>query len=83
MKTEFDELIPHLEIAHNCIISSTGDCTLVYEERKPVRFTQSSQELDAVLQARARGIKPFPPGTAPSVSVCCCCTWEAPVWPGR
>lgn len=63
MEKTLDELMPVYGIEQDCILSRTGDITVVYEAVLPEIFTLSDQEYEAFHQSWVRAIKILPKHT--------------------
>lgn len=55
-----DEILPIMEIQHDCIISKQGDVTVVFKAELPEIFTLSDQEYEAFHQAWVKSLKVLP-----------------------
>lgn len=55
-----EEILPIMEIQHDCIISRQGDVTVVFKVELPEIFTLSDQEYEALHQAWVKSLKVLP-----------------------
>lgn len=55
-----EEILPIMEIQHDCIISKQGDVTVVFKAELPEIFTLSDQEYEAFHQAWVKSLKVLP-----------------------
>lgn len=55
-----EEILPIIEIQHDCIISKQGDVTVVFKAELPEIFTLSDQEYEAFHQAWVKSLKVLP-----------------------
>ncbi|WP_333627471.1 TraG family conjugative transposon ATPase [Sphingobacterium siyangense] len=60
MEKMLDEILPIMEIQHDCIISKQGDVTVVFKAELPEIFTLSDQEYEAFHQAWVKSLKVLP-----------------------
>lgn len=57
MEKVLEDVLPIMDVEHDCIISKQGDVTVVYEADLPEIFTLSDQEYEAFHQAWIKAIK--------------------------
>lgn len=55
-----EEILPIMEIQHDCIVSRQGDVTVVFKVELPEIFTLSDQEYEALHQAWVKSLKVLP-----------------------
>ena len=55
-----DDLLPIMDVEHDCILSKQGDVTVVFKADLPEIFTLSDQEYEAFHQAWVKAIKVLP-----------------------
>jgi len=55
-----DDILPIMDIEHDCILSKQGDVTVVFKAELPEIFTLSDQEYEAFHQAWLKAIKLLP-----------------------
>ncbi|TRW22010.1 TraG family conjugative transposon ATPase [Flavobacterium zepuense] len=60
MEKVLDELLPIMDVQHDCILSKMGDVTVVFKAELPEIFTLSDQEYEAFHQAWVKAIKVLP-----------------------
>lgn len=60
MEKVLDEMLPIMDVEHDCILSKQGDITLVFKADLPELFTLSDQEYEAFHQAWVKAIKVLP-----------------------
>ncbi|TRW24217.1 TraG family conjugative transposon ATPase [Flavobacterium zepuense] len=60
MEKVLDELLPIMDVEHDCILSKMGDVTVVFKAELPEIFTLSDQEYEAFHQAWVKAIKVLP-----------------------
>ncbi|WP_423147045.1 TraG family conjugative transposon ATPase [Rubrolithibacter danxiaensis] len=60
MEKQLKEILPILDVEHDCILSCQGDITLVFKAELPEIFTLSDQEYEAFHQAWVKAIKVLP-----------------------
>ncbi|WP_312351949.1 TraG family conjugative transposon ATPase [Sphingobacterium multivorum] len=60
MEKMLEEILPIIEIQHDCIISKQGDVTVVFKAELPEIFTLSDQEYEAFHQAWVKSLKVLP-----------------------
>ncbi|HET7117762.1 MAG TPA: TraG family conjugative transposon ATPase [Hanamia sp.] len=60
MKKVLDEILPIMDVEHDCILSKQGDVTIVFKADLPEIFTLSDQEYEAFHQAWIKAIKLLP-----------------------
>jgi conjugation system TraG family ATPase len=60
MEKLFDELIPILDVEHDCILSKQGDITVVFEARLPEIFSLSDHEYEAFHQTWVKALRVLP-----------------------
>lgn len=58
-----EDILPIMEIQHDCIISRQGDVTVVFKAELPEIFTLSDQEYEAFHQAWVKSLKVLPKHT--------------------
>lgn len=60
MEKVLDDILPIMDVEHDCILSKQGDVTVVYKADLPEIFTLSDQEYEAFHQAWIKAIKLLP-----------------------
>ena len=55
-----DEVLPIMDVEHDCILSKQGDISIVFQAELPELFTLSDREYEAFHQAWLKGIKVLP-----------------------
>ncbi|MDT0677041.1 TraG family conjugative transposon ATPase [Autumnicola musiva] len=60
MEKMLDDLLPIMDVEHDCILSKQGDVTVVFKADLPEIFTLSDQEYEAFHQAWVKAIKVLP-----------------------
>lgn len=60
MEKRMDDLLPIMDVEHDCIISKQGDITIVFKAELPEIFTLSDQEYEAFHQSWIKAIKMLP-----------------------
>ncbi|HQS22839.1 MAG: conjugal transfer protein TraG [Sphingobacteriia bacterium 24-36-13] len=60
MEKVLDEILPIMDVEHDCILSKQGDITIVFKVDLPEIFTLSDQEYEAFHQAWIKAIKLLP-----------------------
>jgi conjugation system TraG family ATPase len=60
MEKVLDDILPILDVEHDCILSKQGDITVVFKADLPEIFTLSDQEYEAFHQAWIKAIKLLP-----------------------
>ncbi|SFH37904.1 TraG family conjugative transposon ATPase [Pedobacter insulae] len=60
MENVLEELLPIMDVQHDCILSRQGDITIVFKADLPEIFTLSDQEYEAFHQAWIKAIKVLP-----------------------
>ncbi|TRW21957.1 TraG family conjugative transposon ATPase [Flavobacterium zepuense] len=60
MEKLLDELLPIMDVQHDCILSKMGDVTVVFKADLPEIFTLSDQEYEAFHQGWVKAIKVLP-----------------------
>lgn len=60
MEKVLDDILPILDVEHDCILSKQGDMTTVFKADLPEIFTLSDQEYEAFHQAWIKAIKLLP-----------------------
>lgn len=60
MEKMMDDILPIMDVEHDCILSKQGDVTLVFKAELPEIFTLSDQEYEAFHQAWLKAIKLLP-----------------------
>jgi len=60
MEKVLDEILPIMDVEHDCILSKQGDITVVFRADLPELFTLSDQEYEAFHQAWVKAIKVLP-----------------------
>ena len=60
MEKVLDDILPILDVEHDCILSKQGDITVVFKAELPEIFTLSDQEYEAFHQAWIKSIKLLP-----------------------
>lgn len=60
MEKSIDDILPIMDVEHDCILSKQGDVTVVFKAELPEIFTLSDQEYEAFHQAWLKAIKLLP-----------------------
>ncbi|SHH08634.1 Bacteroides conjugation system ATPase, TraG family [Flavobacterium johnsoniae] len=60
MEKMIDDILPIMDVEHDCILSKQGDVTIVFKAELPEIFTLSDQEYEAFHQAWLKAIKLLP-----------------------
>jgi conjugation system TraG family ATPase len=60
MEKRMDDILPIMDVQHDCILSKQGDVTVVFKVELPEIFTLSDQEYEAFHQAWIKAIKVLP-----------------------
>jgi conjugation system TraG family ATPase len=60
MEKVLDDILPIMDVEHDCILSKQGDVTVVFKADLPEIFTLSDQEYEAFHQAWIKAIKVLP-----------------------
>src|SRR5690606_29856672 len=60
MEKVLDEILPVMDVEHDCILSKQGDITVVFRADLPELFTLSDQEYEAFHQAWVKAVKVLP-----------------------
>lgn len=60
MEKMIDDVLPIMDIQHDCILSKQGDVTVVFKAELPEIFTLSDQEYEAFHQSWIKAIKILP-----------------------
>lgn len=60
MEKELDDVLPIMDVQHDCILSKQGDITVVFKADLPEIFTMSDQEYEAFHQSWIKAIKILP-----------------------
>lgn len=60
MERKLDDLLPIMDVQHDCILSKKGDITIAYKVMLPEIFTLSDQEYEAFHQIWLKAIKILP-----------------------
>ncbi|MGN6214474.1 TraG family conjugative transposon ATPase [Parafilimonas sp.] len=60
MEKVLDDILPIMDVEHDCILSKQGDVTIVFKADLPEIFTMSDQEYEAFHQAWIKAIKLLP-----------------------
>ena len=60
MEKVLDDILPIMDVEHDCILSKQGDVTIVFKADLPEIFTLSDQEYEAFHQAWIKAIKLLP-----------------------
>ncbi|WP_281631537.1 TraG family conjugative transposon ATPase [Flavobacterium luteolum] len=60
MERELNNVLPIMDVEHDCIISKQGDITIVFKAVLPEIFTLSDQEYEAFHQSWIKAIKMLP-----------------------
>jgi len=63
MQAQFDERLPILEVAGDCIVSKMGDVTICLEVTKPEIFTLGEADYELLHQSFVKAMKVLPEGT--------------------
>lgn len=60
MEKMIDDILPIMDVEHDCILSKQGDVTVVFKAELPEIFTLSDQEYEAFHQAWLKAVKLLP-----------------------
>lgn len=60
MEKRMDDILPIMDVQHNCILSKQGDITVAFKVELPEIFTLSDQEYEAFHQSWVKAIKVLP-----------------------
>jgi conjugation system TraG family ATPase len=60
MEKRIDDILPIMDVEHDCILSKQGDVTVVFKAELPEIFTLSNQEYEAFHQAWLKAVKLLP-----------------------
>jgi conjugation system TraG family ATPase len=60
MERKLEELLPIMDVQHDCIVSKQGDVTIAYKVELPELFTLSDQEYEAFHQSWLKAVKVLP-----------------------
>ncbi|RWU08134.1 TraG family conjugative transposon ATPase [Pedobacter chitinilyticus] len=60
MEKRLEEILPIMDVEHDCILSKSGDITVIFRAHLPEIFTLSNQEYEAFHQAWIKAIKILP-----------------------
>ena len=60
MEKVLDDILPIMDVEHDCILSKMGDVTIVFKAELPEIFTLSDQEYEAFHQAWIKALKLLP-----------------------
>lgn len=60
MEKVLDDILPIMDVEHDCILSKQGDVTVVFKADLPEIFTLSDQEYEAFHQAWLKAVKLLP-----------------------
>lgn len=60
MEKMIDDILPIMDVEHDCILSKQGDVTVVFKAELPEIFTLSDQEYEAFHQSWIKAIKLLP-----------------------
>ena len=60
MEKVLNEILPIMDVEHDCILSKQGDITIVFKAELPEIFTLSDQEYEAFHQAWVKALKLLP-----------------------
>lgn len=60
MEKRMDDILPIMDVQHDCILSKQGDITVVFQVELPEIFTMSDQEYEAFHQSWVKAIKILP-----------------------
>ncbi len=60
MEKRIDDILPIMDVEHDCILSKQGDVTVVFKAELPEIFTLSDQEYEGFHQAWLKAIKLLP-----------------------
>lgn len=63
MEKMLEEILPIMDVQHDCILSKNGDVTIVFKAELPEIFTLSDQEYEAFHQGWIKAIKILPKHT--------------------
>jgi len=63
MEKMLEDILPIMDVQHDCILSKNGDVTIVFKVELPEIFTLSDQEYEAFHQAWIKAIKILPKHT--------------------
>jgi conjugation system TraG family ATPase len=60
MEKRIDDILPIMDVEHDCILSKQGDITIVFKAELPEIFTMSDQEYESFHQSWIKAIKVLP-----------------------
>lgn len=60
MEKVLDEILPIMDVEHDCVLSKAGDVTVVFRAELPEIFTLSDQEYEAFHQSWVKALKILP-----------------------
>ncbi|UKJ09224.1 TraG family conjugative transposon ATPase [Solitalea lacus] len=60
MEKQMSDILPIMDVEHDCIVSRQGDITVVYQAELPELFTLSDKEYEAFHQTWIRALKVLP-----------------------
>jgi conjugation system TraG family ATPase len=60
MEKRIDDILPIMDVEHDCILSKQGDVTVVFKAELPEIFTLSDQEYEAFHQTWLKAVKLLP-----------------------
>lgn len=60
MEKRIDDILPIMDVEHDCILSKQGDVTVVFKAELPEIFTLSNQEYEAFHQTWLKAVKLLP-----------------------
>lgn len=60
MEKWLDDMLPIMDVEHDCILSKQGDISIVFKVELPEVFTQSDENYEAIHQALIKAIKVLP-----------------------
>ncbi len=60
MEKRMDDILPIMDVQHDCVLSKQGDITVVFQVELPELFTLSDQEYEAFHQSWVKAVKILP-----------------------
>ena len=60
MEKVMEDILPIMDIEHDCVLSKLGDVTVVFKASLPEIFTLSDQEYEAFHQTWVKALKVLP-----------------------
>jgi hypothetical protein len=60
MEKKMEDVLPIMDVEHDCILSKQGDVTIVFKAELPEIFSLSDQEYEAFHQSWIKAIKVLP-----------------------